>query len=74
MEWKVDERGLRHDRRWMLVDESGNLCLSAVPAHGFDRGSRRARPSRRQRSEMPSLEVPFLPDGKPVLTSVWGTS
>ena len=24
-EWKVDERGLRHDRRWMLVDEAGNF-------------------------------------------------
>jgi len=22
-EWDVDERGLRHDRRWMLVDETG---------------------------------------------------
>jgi uncharacterized protein YcbX len=22
-EWEVDERGLRHDRRWMLVDETG---------------------------------------------------
>jgi uncharacterized protein YcbX len=24
-EWEVDERGLRHDRRWMLVDETGRF-------------------------------------------------
>ena len=24
-EWDVDERGLRHDRRWMLVDETGRF-------------------------------------------------
>ena len=36
--WDVKERGLRHDRRWMLVDEAG-LFMSQreVPAHGLDR-------------------------------------
>jgi uncharacterized protein len=73
-EWKVDEGGLRHDRRWMLVDESGNfmsqrrhprMALIAVRIE-YDRLVVSA-------PEMPSLEVPFLlPDGKPVLTSVWG--
>ena len=24
-EWEIDRRGLRHDRRWMLVDETGSL-------------------------------------------------
>ena len=61
-------------RRWMLVDESGNfmsqrrhprMALIAVRIE-HDRLVVSA-------PEMPSLEVPFLlPDGRPVLTSVWG--
>jgi uncharacterized protein YcbX len=27
--WDVDGRGLRHDRRWMLVDGAGGSCRSA---------------------------------------------
>jgi uncharacterized protein YcbX len=72
-EWEVDERGLRHDRRWMLVDETGRFmsqrrfpCMALIGVHvEHDRLVVNA-------PGMSSLQVPFhLPDGKPVLTSIW---
>jgi uncharacterized protein YcbX len=72
-EWEVDERGLRHDRRWMLVDETGCfISQRELP--------RMAQIKVRIESDglvvdapgMSSLEVPFgSPDGKLLLARVW---
>jgi uncharacterized protein len=73
-EWDVDERGLRHDRRWMLVDGTGRFMSQR-------RHPRMALISIRVEADrlavnapgMPSLEVPLLlSDREPMLTSVWG--
>jgi uncharacterized protein len=72
-EWDVDERGLRHDRRWMLVDELGRFMsqrryplMALIGVRIVPEGLVVSAPG------MPSLEVPFRPpDGKPLLTSIW---
>ena len=70
---EVDERGLRHDRRWMLVDEAGRFISQR-------RFARMALIGVRIESDhlvvdapdMPSLEVPFLPPGGELLRArVW---
>ena len=70
---EVDERGLRHDRRWMLVDETG--CFMSQR-----RFERMALIGIRIESDgllvdapgMPSLEVPLRPpDSTLLLASVW---
>ena len=72
-EWEVDERGLRHDRRWMLVDEAG--CF--VSQREFPRMALirvRIEPGGLlvDAPDMPSLNVPFRPpDGKLRLARVW---
>jgi uncharacterized protein len=72
-EWRVDERGLRHDRRWMLVDETGRFLSQR-------RHPRMALVGVRIETdhlvvsapEMPSLQVPYsLPESKPILASIW---
>jgi uncharacterized protein YcbX len=69
----VDERGLRHDRRWMLVDEAGSF----MSQRRFPRMALigvRLEPDRLvvDAPGMPSLEVPLRPpDGKLMLTRVW---
>ena len=72
-EWEVDERGLRHDRRWMLVDETGcfmsqrelprmALVKVRIESHGLVVDA----------PGMSSLNVPFQPpDGRLLLASVW---
>src|SRR3712207_6694596 len=72
-EWRADERGLRHDRRWMLVDETGcflsqrelrRMALIKVRIESY--GLVVEAPG------MSSLDVPFQPpDGKPLLVQVW---
>jgi uncharacterized protein YcbX len=70
---EVDGRGLRHDRRWMLVDEAGSF----MSQRRFPRMALigvRIEPDRLvvDAPEMPSLEVPFEPpDGKLLLARVW---
>jgi uncharacterized protein YcbX len=72
-EWDVDERGLRHDRRWMLVDEIGHFMsqrryprMALIGVRIEPGGLLVSAPG------MPSLQVPFRPpDGKPLLTSIW---
>ena len=72
--WDVDERGLRHDRRWMLVDEAGRF----MSQRRFPRMALigvRIEPDRLvvDASEMPSLDVPLRPpDPKLSLAQVWG--
>ncbi len=72
--WDVKERGLLHDRRWMLVDETG-LFMSQRKFPRMALIGIRAELDRLvvDAPGMPSLEVPFAPPGsRPVLTSVWG--
>jgi uncharacterized protein len=72
-EWEVDERGLRHDRRWMLVDETGCFMsqrrfprMALIGVRIEHDGLIVDAP------EMPSLNVPFQPQaGRLVLVRVW---
>jgi uncharacterized protein len=72
-EWYVDERGLRHDRRWMLVDEAGRFMsqrrfprMALIGARSVPDGFVVSAPG------MPSLEVPLRPpNGKPLRAQIW---
>ena len=70
----VDGRGLRHDRRWMLVDEAGSfMSQRRFPRMALIRI--RIEPDHLvvDAPEMSSLEVPLRPpDRKLRLTQVWG--
>jgi uncharacterized protein len=72
-EWEVDERGLRHDRRWMLVDQTGRfMSHRKFPRMALIRVRLEADHLIVDAPGMPSLRVPFnLPNSRPVLTSVW---
>jgi uncharacterized protein YcbX len=73
-EWEVDERGLRHDRRWMLVDETGRFVSQRRhPRMALVRVRIEADHLAVSAPEMPSLQVPFtLTGSKPMLAGVWG--
>jgi uncharacterized protein YcbX len=69
----VDERGLRHDRRWMLVDETGCFMSQRKFPH---MALIRVRLERDglvvDAPGMPSLEVPLQPPaGRLLLAGVW---
>jgi uncharacterized protein len=72
-EWEVDERGLRHDRRWMLVDEAGRF----MSQRRFPRMTLiRVRIGHDflfvDAPDMPSLEVPVEPQAERLmLARVW---
>ena len=70
----VDGRGLRHDRRWMLVDEAGSfISQRRFPRMALIRI--RIEPDHLvvDAPDMPSLHVPLRPpDRKLRLTQVWG--
>jgi uncharacterized protein len=70
--WVVEKRGLRHDRRWMLIDSNGlflsqrklpKMALIDVELHP-DRLETRA-------AGMPTLQIPIEPQGEPVIAQVW---
>lgn len=72
--WTVDERGLQHDRRWMLVDAHGRFMTQR-------RWPRMALVTPRfsgqslilEAPEMPPLELPLRPEGTwKTNVSVWG--
>ncbi len=71
---EVDGRGLRHDRRWMLVDEAGSfMSQRRFPRMALIRI--RIEPDHLvvDAPEMSSLEVPLRPpDRKLRLAQVWG--
>jgi uncharacterized protein YcbX len=73
-EWEVDERGLRHDRRWMLVDETGRfLSQRRHPRMSLVEVRIEADHLAVSAPEMPALQVPFsLTGSKPMLAGVWG--
>jgi uncharacterized protein YcbX len=72
-EWEVDERGLRHDRRWMLVDETGCfISQRELPRMALIKVRIESDGLVADAPGMPSLQVPFRPpDGKPLLARVW---
>jgi uncharacterized protein len=73
MESNVDERGLRHDRRWMLVDEANRFIsqrelprMALIGVRIDADGLLVSGPG------MPFLQVPFAPpDGTPLRARVW---
>jgi MOSC domain-containing protein len=71
---EVDGRGLRHDRRWMLVDEAGGfMSQRRFPRMALIRV--RIEPDHLvvDAPQMPSLHVPLQPpDRKLRLAQVWG--
>lgn len=70
-DWRVEMRGLRHDRRWMLVDSDG-VFLTQRKLHEMalfdvallDEGLRVSRGES-------CLEVPFEPEGGDAEVQVW---
>ncbi|MDQ3588766.1 MAG: MOSC domain-containing protein [Actinomycetota bacterium] len=72
-EWEVDERGLRHDRRWMLVDETGCfISQRELPRMALIKVRIEPDGLVVDAPGMPSLEAPLKPpDGKPLLARVW---
>jgi uncharacterized protein len=72
-EWEVDGRGLRNDRRWMLVDESG-LFISQrkLPRMALIQVRIECGGLVVEAPGMPPLSVPFRPEsGQPLLARVW---
>ncbi len=60
--WDVDGRGLRHDRRWMLVDEAGRfLSQRELPRMALIRVQLEADHLSVDAPGMPTLEVPLGP-------------
>jgi uncharacterized protein len=72
-EWEVDERGLRHDRRWMLVDETGSfMSQRKLPRMALIKVRLESDCLVVDAPGMSSLQVSFRPrDGKPMLARVW---
>lgn len=72
-EWEVDERGLRLDRRWMLVDDAGTfLSQREIPRMALIRVRIESGGLVVDAPGMTSLDLPFdPPDGEPVLARVW---
>ena len=71
---EVEERGLRHDRRWMLVDRDGD-CVTQRRHPRMALIRVRIQPDYLavEAPNMPALEVPLVPpEGRMVPASVWG--
>jgi uncharacterized protein YcbX len=69
-EWPVDERGLEHDRRWMVVDTHGDmLSQRSHPRLALVRPAIGDGTLRVEAPGMPALELPLRPAGG-VITSV----
>lgn len=69
--WPLEPRGLRHDRRWMVVDEGG-LFLTARKLHrmamietAFTDGGLRCELGGN------AIRIPFAPQGNRVKVQVW---
>jgi uncharacterized protein YcbX len=72
--WTVDERGLAHDRRWMLVDEHGQFMTQRRwPRMALVRPGVSGDSLVLEAPNMPALELPLRPVGSGgTLVSVWG--
>jgi uncharacterized protein YcbX len=69
-EWDVDDFGLRHDRRWMVVDAGGRMMSQRThPRLALVRPSLDDGALRVEAPGMPALELPLRPSG-PVTATV----
>lgn len=69
-EWEVDGFGLRHDRRWMVVNGRGRMMSQRThPRLGLVRPSLGDDTLRVEAPGMPALELPLRPSG-PVTATV----
>ncbi len=71
--WDVDDFGLRHDRRWMVVDASGKMISQRThPKLALVRPSIVEETLRLDTPGMPALELPLRPaDGATASVVVW---
>jgi uncharacterized protein YcbX len=61
-EWEVDSFGLRHDRRWMVVDSAGRLVTQRThPRMALARPAFAGELLRVTAPELPPLELPLRP-------------
>jgi uncharacterized protein YcbX len=70
---EVTRRGLRHDRRWMVVDENGRfLTQRTLPEMALVRPSLHERGLRVTRDPLPPLDLPFtFSNGTSIAIEVW---
>ncbi len=70
---ELDERGIRHDRRWMLVDETGKFVSQRTdPQLSLVKVGISADSLTVNAPEMPELEIPFTPIlTASMLATVW---
>ncbi|MGV3642091.1 MAG: MOSC domain-containing protein [Adhaeribacter sp.] len=75
----VEERGLQHDRRWMLVDEQGlfmsqrTFAAMALLQVELVTGGLQVR--HKQHAGLPPFHIPFEPEcGNPLTVQVWDDS
>lgn len=70
----VDRRGLRHDRRWMLADDSGRfISQRKFPRMALIRPVFKSDHLLVEAPGMPALEVPLSPPGgQRTLADLWG--
>jgi len=72
-EWEVDAFGLRHDRRWMVVDATGRMLSQRThPELALVRPALAGETLRVDAPGMPALELPLRPSGSVRVTvAVW---
>lgn len=73
-QWAVDEFGLRHDRRWMVVDAAGrHVTQRTHPRLALVRPTIDGHRLRLTAPDQPVLEVPLEPRGDATASvTVWG--
>lgn len=71
---ELDERGIRHDRRWMLVDEDGKFVSQRTqPRLALVRVGIQEEHLALDAPGMPTLEVPLEPETEASMSAVvWG--
>ena len=70
--WAVDSFGLRHDRRWMQVDESGDFQSQRVhPRQALIRPELRTEALVLRAPGASDLELSLRPAGPTVMVTVW---
>jgi uncharacterized protein len=70
-EWEVDSFGLRHDRRWMVIDQQGRLITQrSRPRLALVRPAIVGDRLRVTAPDMPVLELPLRPEPSVTTTAV----
>ena len=72
--WEVDDRGFRHDRRWMLVDPAGDfISQREEPRLALVRTRIEAPHLVLEAPEMPPIRLALAPmGGRAMMVQVWG--